>query len=307
MLDFRSTKISDRRWVLPLLEGACIPLCDYSFTTLYCWQNIYGQEICHHQGFLLVHVNSAFGEGYLWPVGSGDLAQAFRALEEDAAQRGEPLRIIAVLDEKRPCLEELFPGRIQWIDNRDNYDYLYDVNRLADLPGKKLHAKRNHIHRFHDLCPSWRFEALTPEDIPDCLRLDDLWYEDYLTRSSGEDALSVAQERSAMRIALENFVDLGLDGGLLRCDNSLLAYCLGSRITPEVYDIHFERARVDIQGAFPAINQEFAKWIRAHHPEVRYLNREEDLGHPGLRKAKLSYIPDLLVENFCAVIAAGAE
>ena len=308
MLEFKPTQLNDRQWVVPLLHAEAIPLGSYSFAALFCWQHVYEQKICRFEDRLLVHAKTAMGSAYLWPAGTGDPIPALRALEDDAAARGEPLRLIALMEQHRPILEKLYSGRMELFYNRDTYDYLYDINRLADLPGKKLHAKRNHIRRFKDHCPEGVFAPITQEDIPDCLALDRQWNEERLARSSNDpNEASLLQERSAMVVALENFSDLGLGGGLIRCHGEVLAFTLGSLLTPTVYDVHFERARSDFQGAFPVINQEFARWIREHYPDVKLIDREEDLGQPGLRKAKLSYGPDQLVENFCAVIQTAAE
>lgn len=303
MLNFQPTKVSDREWVIPFLQAEAIPLCSYSFAALYCWQNVYEQKICQFEDRLLIHANTAVGSGYLWPVGWGDPIPALRALEEDAAFRGEPLRFVGLIDQHLPILEKLYHGRMELVANRDACDYHYHIDRLADLPGKKLHAKRNHIRRFKDRCPEGVFAPLTIEDIPDCLALDQRWYEEHLSRAAEEpDDSSLLQERGALVRALENFHELGMDGGLIRCHGEVLAFTLGSLLTPTVFDVHFERAMADFQGAFPLVNQEFARYIRDHYPKVYYIDREEDMGQPGLRKAKLSYGPDRLQENVCAVI-----
>lgn len=308
MLKFRPTKLSDREWVFPLLQAEAIPLCSYSFSAFVCWQHVYQHRICRFENRLLVHAITVIGSAYLWPTGTGDPVPALRALAADAKEKGEPFRLVGILPEHLPILTQLFGASIEVLERRDNYDYLYDVNRLAELPGKKLHAKRNHIRRFRDKCPEGVFAPLTPKDIPDCLALDQLWYDEHLSRPEGEpDMESLLQERAALVTALEHFEGLGMDGGLIRCHGNVLAFTLGSRITQTVYDVQFERAMTDYQGAFPVINQEFARWIRETYPEVLFIDREEDLGEPGLRRAKLSYGPDRLVENFCVLIKGCAE
>lgn len=303
MLEFRPTKPSDREWVFPLLQAEAIPLCSYNFSTLYCWQHVYEQKVCQFEDRLLVHANTYLGSAYLWPCGTGDPIPALRALEADAALRGEPFRLVALIEEHWAILEQLYAGRMERFDNRNNYDYLYQIDRLADLPGKKLHAKRNHIRRFRDKCPEGVFSPLTAADIPDCLALDRLWYEERKFRFEGnseEDDL--LQERAALVKALEQIEELHMDGGLIRCQGQVLAFTLGSLLTPTVFDVQYERAMADYQGAFPMVNQEFARYIRECYPNVLYIDREEDLGQPGLRKAKLSYGPDRLVETFSVVI-----
>ena len=303
MLDFRPTKISDREWVLPLLQAQALPLCDYSFTPMFCWRHVYDQHICQFENRLMLRANTSIGSAYLWPVGSGDPVPALRALEADAESRGEPLRLVAVLEEHMPVLESPYAGRMEVIDAPESYDYLYDINRLADLPGKKLHAKRNHINRFRDNCPDMEFRPLTKEDIPDCLELDRRWYYDHLEKMGESADNSLLQERAALVMALEYYSELGMEGGIIRCGGQVLAFTLGSLLTPTVFDVNFERAMPDFQGAFPVINQEFSKWVREAYPQVKYIDREEDLGQPGLRKAKMSYGPDILMKNACVVIS----
>lgn len=305
MINFKPTEPSDRKWVLPLLQAEPIPLCSYTFSTLVCWQKVYHQEISRLDDRLLVHAITAMGSAYLWPVGTGDPIPALRALEADAKERGELFRLVGVTPVQLPILEQLYGDAVKVYERRDNYDYQYDINRLADLPGKKLHAKRNHIRRFRDNCPDGVFAPLTEADIPDCLALDQRWYEEHLARAEGdaaEQTESLLLERAALTTALEHFTELGMDGGLIRNHGTVLAFTLGSLLTPTVYDVQFERALADFQGAFPLINQEFARYIRDQYPQVELIDREEDLGSPGLRKAKLSYGPDRLMENLCIFI-----
>ena len=108
-------------------------------------------------------------------------------------------------------------------------------------------------------------------------------------------------EHRALVLALENREALGLDGIVLRWQEEILGFTLGALLTENVFDVHFERARGDIQGAYPAVNRSFARYIREKYPQVRYLDREDDMGLPGLRKAKESYYPDYLEVNFSAV------
>ena len=112
---------------------------------------------------------------------------------------------------------------------------------------------------------------------------------------------TLRDEGHALARAFRYYEDLGLSGLLLRTEGKVAAFTMGSPITPDTFDIHFEKAYSEMQGAYPLINREFARWIRARWPEVRYLNREDDMGVEGLRKAKESYYPDLMVEKHSAI------
>ena len=101
-------------------------------------------------------------------------------------------------------------------------------------------------------------------------------------------------------------VNLEMEGGLLRVNGQVVAFTMGSRVSDDTFDVQFEKALTQVEGAYPMINREFARWVRAHHPEIVYLNREDDMGEENLRKAKLSYHPDLLLEKYVAELKEGA-
>ena len=131
--------------------------------------------------------------------------------------------------------------------------------------------------------------------------------EEWYRRNAGEgesDMLddSLAEEAKAIRKGMEHFDTLKLEGGHIRAGGQVVAFTMGDKLHPnsDTYDVHFEKAFGDIQGAYAIVNREFARWVRAHHPEIRYLNREEDMDIEGLRKAKESYYPDLMVEKYLA-------
>ena len=307
MLDFRPPQLTDRDWILPLLAEESLPLCNYSFPVLYCWQDAYHFKLARAGDRLAVRLRSSLGHAYLWPVGRGDPRPALEAVAADAAAHGEPLRLIALTLYHRNWLADAFPGRFAFAETRDGFDYLYRTDRLADLPGKKLHAKRNHIHRLDDACPGWSWAPMTPEDVPACAAMDRLWHQDALARESGDGLTSLEEDHAAMSLALAHREAMGLEGVVLRWQGEVLAFALGAPLTETIFDVHFERARGDIQGTYAAVNRSFARYVREAHPGIRYLDREDDMGLPGLRKAKLSYYPDYLEENYCAVEAADPE
>ena len=300
MHTFRSPELSDRQWAVPLLAAAGCLGCEYNFDNIYLWSRAYPQKIARLGDRLLVQIQGKLGTSYLYPAGTGPLAPALAALGEDAAAHGVPLTLVCLTPQQRQRLEEDFPGRFSWQSDRDGWDYLYDVNRLADLGGKKLHAKRNHIHRFDEQFPDWSFEPITPDNVPECLELERAWSARRRLDEpeAGEESLS--EETVAVIEALYQMQPLALEGGLIRAGGKPLAFSLGSLTTPECFDVHFEKADGAIQGAYAVINREMARMVRDRHPQVRWLNREDDLGLEGLRKAKLSYYPDLLLEKHTA-------
>ncbi len=299
MLTFESPQFEDREWVQPLLAAEASPACEYNFANIYLWSRAYPQQIARLGDRLLVQIQGSLGLCYLYPAGGGPLAPAVDALANHAAANGVPLTLVCVTEDQRAALEEACPGRFAFEEDRGGFDYLYDVNRLADLPGKKLHAKRNHIRRFDEQFPDWLLEDITPANVPECVELERQWAA-IRQEEAGEDVNSVSEETVAVIEALYHMDKLGLEGALIRADGSPVAFSLGGFITPEVFDVNFEKSFGDIQGAYPAINRELARLIRGRHPQVKWFNREDDLGLEGLRKAKLSYYPDILLTKYTA-------
>lgn len=300
MIDFRTPQPSDKAWVDALLAQADYRGCDYNFTNLFVWSRAYGQEIAQVNGFLVTHLCGRMGCSYMYPAGSGDLAAAIDILAREADERRQPLRLVCLTTRQMEELDRLMPGRFAYEADRDGFDYLYDIDRLADLTGKKLHAKRNHINRFMDNNPSWVYEEITPQTLPECLKMDKEWYRRSMVREGAAEERDLGDEGIALRTAMDHYHALGLEGGLIRVYGEVVAFTMGDRLNSDTYDVHFEKAYGELQGAYAMINREFARWVRAKHPNVRYLNREDDMGVEGLRKAKESYYPDRMVEKYAA-------
>ena len=300
MIDFRTPQPSDKAWVDALLAQADYRGCDYNFTNLFVWSRAYGQEIAQVNGFLVTHLCGRMGCSYMYPAGSGDLAAAIDILAREADERRQPLRLVCLTTRQMEELDRLMPGRFAYEADRDGFDYLYDIDRLADLTGKKLHAKRNHINRFMDNNPSWVYEEITPQTLPECLEMDKEWYRRSMVREGAAEERDLGDEGIALRTAMDHYHALGLEGGLIRVYGEVVAFTMGDHLNSDTYDVHFEKAYGELQGAYAMINREFARWVRAKHPNVRYLNREDDMGVEGLRKAKESYYPDRMVEKYAA-------
>ncbi|MBS1382807.1 phosphatidylglycerol lysyltransferase domain-containing protein [Flavonifractor sp. DFI.6.63] len=301
MIDFHPPRLEEKPWVDELLRRADYRGCDYNFTNLFVWSRAYHQEIARVDDFLVTHVCGRMGCSFMFPAGGGDLASVIRKLEEEAAGRGEPLRLVCLTPRQMAELEEFFPGQFTFTADRDGYDYLYEIDRLADLGGKRLHAKRNHINRFMENNPSWTYEEITPESLGECLAMDKEWYRRSLAREGEAEERDLGDEGVALRQAMEHYQALGLEGGLIRVYGEVVAFTMGDLLNSDTYDVHFEKAYGELQGAYAMINREFARWVRGRHPNVRYLNREDDMGVEGLRKAKESYYPDQMVEKHTAM------
>lgn len=299
MIEFHDPTLKDREWISKRLAAEEERGSERGFASFLLWGPAYGRQVADVEGQLLSRVKGEKGFAYLWPVGEGTPEKALAQLEADAGSG--PLRFICLTQQEAEALERLRPGQFEIEPDRDSFDYLYTVEKLSDLAGRKLHSKRNHCKRFEENNPGWVYEQLCRETLGECLEMEEQWRLRSQEREGAGETQSISKEKKALLTAVEHFESLEMEGGLLRSEGRVVAFTMASRICADTMDVHFEKAYGEIQGAFAMINREFARWIRQYHPEVRYLNREEDMGLEGLRKAKESYYPDLLLEKYVAV------
>ena len=268
--------------------------CEYSFANLSIWGRQWAAFV---EGFLVLHSQFDRRSVYPFPLGQGNIVPVLEAIMEDARQRGILCCLTGLNEADCRLLAQHFPGKFRIQSDRNVFDYIYDINELADLKGRKFQKKRNHLNRFRENHPHWRTEPFAAAHLPAVRELLHDWYQH---RQQINPHGNYALERLALDRTLSDPDRLGMEGLVLYDGEQLLAFTLGSRLSADTYDIHFEKAREDVDGAYAAINQQFAFHLREMHPDIRFLNREDDMGLEGLRKAKLSYCPVKLMEKYWA-------
>lgn len=289
MLDFQKPELSDRPWIQELYEASGYRGAEYSFANLYLWSSFYG-EVARYGDFLCQRLHYKGIRQYLFPAGSGNFREVLDILWEDSRRDGHPFVLRSLTKDTMALLQELYPDAFVYKENRNAFDYLYEIDTLADLAGKKYQAKRNHINRFVEAHPDWYTEPVRADNLDVCRSILQKWLE---THDSEGD-------RRAMEKAFANYDTLGFEGLILYAEpGNAAGFSMGNRISRDTFDVNFEKSFADIQGAYPLINREFARYVRRTHPEVRYLNREDDMGLENLRKAKESYHP-VFLEKFTA-------
>ena len=294
MIKFQKLEPSRREAYLPYLAAAAHRGCGYSFANL----NMWGRQQAALVGGSLVLFSHFSGHTiYPFPAGAGDPGPALDAIIQDSRLRGIPCRITGMTEADTQTLERLYPGRFRFHCDRDGFDYVYDINDLADLRGRKFQPKRNHVNRFLLEYPDATVEPLDGGNMEECRTLVEDWYR---RRSLEEPLEDLHLEKTAMRRAFRCYRELGMEGLLLRAGGRAVAMTMGSFLGEDTVDVHFEKADTQVPGAYAAINRAFARYIREKYPRVRFLNREDDTGSPGLRKAKLSYQPHHLIEKYWA-------
>jgi hypothetical protein len=290
-LNFQPVTINDRDTLQSFFRTAPFRNCDFSFANIFCWKHLYNTNFAIEDGTLYIRFQVSDGiPGYLFPLGWSDLRHALDRIGSDAGARQTPLRLYAITREMFDLIETAYPEQFIYQSNRAWSEYIYSTEDLISLAGKKYQPKRNHINRFIRTY-EWEYLPVTREIIPDCLKL----YRRWCAENGGcESDTSLIEECKATHIAFQNFEQLGLTGGALRVNGEILAYSYGQPLGGDTFGVHAEKSLYEIEGGFAMINRQFAE----HNCKpYKYTNREEDLGLESLRKAKLSYIPRILLEK----------
>ncbi len=281
MIDFRTPLLNDKERFEHYTVNSSQLGCDVSFATTYLWRIRYDIRIAFSQDtcFKAYYKNGQVA-GYSFPITTGDKKRAAEEVLLDAKERGIRPVIGLLNEENARFLKDTYDDRVRIEEERDAADYIYRREDLATLSGKKYHAKRNHISRFLRLYgDDYSVEELNERNLSDALSVCERWQRD--NDDTGE--------FSAIKEALGHLFELSMFGLVLYVGENPVAMTLASAINSDIADVSFEKA-VDIDEAYAVINNEFAK----HFDTFTYLNREEDLGVEGLRKAKLSYHPEIL-------------
>ena len=284
--------------------------CDLSFANLISWKYLYNTQFAIVNDYLVFRFHYNRHLAYMMPVAKPQpqedgtfkvkpcdecSIEVIKAIRDDSIAMGHPFLMMGVCNYMRDLIEQRFPDTFDIKPNRDFADYIYTREKLVNLSGKKLQSKRNHINKFKSLYPNYEYRALTPDLIPQCLALEKQWRKvskDDTDETDLDEGLS--EELRSMTRAFNRWDRLGLVGGTIWVDNKLVAFTFGCPINQTTFDVCVEKADVNYEGAFTIINQEFVK----HLPEKYfYINREEDMGDEGLRRAKESYKPDILLEK----------
>ncbi len=298
MIDFKKISIEDKQWINPLLKASDYSGCHHNFGNLIAWADVNKTYVAKVNDYLVVKAEMGNGEkGYFYPAGSGDKKSVIEELISDASSNNQKLIFLGLSPENKEELNNLFLDKFIFEEYRDEFDYVYLLEKLVSLSGKKLHSKRNHINVFKKN-NEWSFETITAEKLKECWEMNEKWC---IEQDCKEDE-SLTAENCATKLFFKHFNEIGLDGGIIRVDGNIVAYTLGERLNSDTYVIHIEKAYKSIQGAYPMINREFAAWINEQYPDIVYINREEDMGLEGLRKAKLSYYPVKMEEKFRAYL-----
>lgn len=267
---------------------------DFSYGGVYMWINYFHYEYAIVADTLFIKgrvENDRTRTAFSLPIGRLPLAASVAILKQYCHEAGIPLLFSAVPEEYAETFRALGASSVEPLE--DWSDYLYDASQLASLSGKKMAKKRNHVHQFENACPDWSIEPLTPENASEALAFMDIF------DGEGDNTPAARAERLMTRRLINHFSECPelMEGALLRAGEKVCAFTIGD-IKDDTLFVHVEKATRVVPGSYEAVNAYFARMMIEKYPQLKYINREDDAGDEGLRRAKQSYHPLTLLRKY---------
>lgn len=287
-MDFHYPTLSDKEAVQKIFDKDTTDCCEYCFGNIFMWSDVYKNKINTENG---IFISKTFKDSfYCYPRGNGDKKSVIKSIIE----KDKNVQFYGLTEKDKDELDKLFPKEFEFFEDRDAFEYIYKTEDLAFLRGKKYHSKKNHTSYFEKNF-NWHYEAITPENIYRCVIMNDQWERLNEKKAPTE----IESEHEAINKAFKSFFDLELYGGILFVENEAVAFTFGEKLNSYTFCTHVEKAYANFRGAYQMINRELAASLLGKY---EFINREEDTGSEGLRSAKLSYHPEILLKKYTAVL-----
>ncbi len=269
---------------------------ELTFTNFFMWRKSYNVRYAEVSGCLVIISRyRSFPYTVYFPIGDGNKKAALDEVISFFKNKNKDFQIRLSGENEIEMLNSFYPDEFEVIEDTDSFDYIYNIDDLSKLSGKKYHAKRNFINRFENSY-NYSYYTMMPKDKADCVSLFEKWYAEKKDSVPG-----LSESHEAVCELLENWEKLDITGGCIRVDGEMVAFSFGEPLNKEkkTVVIHLEHADTAFDGAFPMINKQFLinEW-----KDYRFANREEDMGLEGLRKAKQSYYPCRMAKKYYAKV-----
>ena len=291
MLNFQELKWQDKNFYDKFFDVSPVHYAEYSFLNLFAWRHAYPIEFAEAGENLLWMRSGGPLSGTFGPVGNweavSDWEKVLSCFKTGDVIYDVPAGVKNIL-ENRPNLK--------FTHDRDQDDYVYSVKDLTELKGKAFAHKRNRVRAFLDGY-EWDYYDLTPDYFEELIDFQERWRIHRDLTLNQDEAESLYNEDFAIKAVLEKWNDFKTAGGILKVDEKIIAYTIANRLDDKNLDVMFEKAFPEYTGSYQAINYLFLKNYAAP-AGYEFANREEDMGEPGLREAKLSYNPITMLEKF---------
>lgn len=288
-LVFNPVTINDVDVIKPYLYMDNSQCSDYTCGIAFMWKDFLSLEFCVSEDTLFLKSTIKSRERFYMPCGKGDFHRSVLKIIDYCEDRQIIPEFMSLSQQHVDEFKRHFSVEIK--ENRDYSDYIYDAKALATLAGRKYHKKRNHISSFKKKYPDFSFEKLEAKDLDEICAFFKAFSEKYPPKDSSEKT-----ERECALYGLVNMDKLGFIGAVLKVENKIIAFTYGE-IKGNMAIIHVEKADREFDGAYTVINKEFATLCLDKY-NVAWINREDDSGEEGLRKAKLSYYPSHLAMKY---------
>ncbi|MBJ2190165.1 MULTISPECIES: phosphatidylglycerol lysyltransferase domain-containing protein [Duncaniella] len=292
-LRFRPLTLSDVDKLRPFFSQACCRTCDFTVGGMFMWTDYFDYTYCIFNDTLFIKgvtEDDVTRPAFSIPVGKMGIEESVNILLEHCRREGCELIFSAVPEAYVAPLQALGAKSVEKLEGWS--DYLYDAQALATLSGKKLNKKRNHVNRFEAENPGYTFEPLTPDLLP---AVREFFNATHLPLS--KPALADIERAQVMHV-LDNLDAYGFEGAVLSTpSDGIVAFTLGEVKGDTLYT-HIEKMNHEVVGAGETVNKLFAAMMTERQPGLIYINREEDVGDPGLRHAKESYHPSELLDKY---------
>ena len=291
MLEFKPISLEDREKIENYFNFLEEPFCDFTFGNLFCWSVVENTKIAFLNNFLFIRFSDNEKLYYTFPLGNGEIKNAINLIIEDAEINNKEFQFVCLNKKQSEILKEIFKEKIKINKNRDAFDYVYSVEKLSTLSGRKYHSKKNHFNSFKNNY-NFIYEEINENNLQDCISFANEWY------SETESTPPLLKEQKVLIKAFENYFKLNLIGAIIKINEKIVAFCVGEKMYKEnIFCTHFEKASSEFEKAYTVINKLFSE-LSINNFE--FVNREDDAGIEGLRKAKLSYYPEFILEKYYA-------
>lgn len=257
------------------------------------WQDIYGITWAEEEGVLFIKGGGVTESPFMLPPFAGKDAKFVDGLQmakEWFKENQIPFLLKGVNPIMMERMQKLCPDCYEFTPDRDNFEYIYRTEDMITLSGKKLRQKKNHLNQFRMQYSNYEYMPIDENTIPLCREAAAQWVETHHEEG-------IEDELTAINLLFDHWDALGLVGGCIKLFGRVEAFTIGEMLNEHMALIHIEKANPTIRGLYQAINNEF---IRHEFAETQFINREEDMGLPGLRMAKESYNPDHFAEKYDA-------
>lgn len=299
MLNYKPFVFEDKQLIDEIVSKSGVQSSDYPFVNNFLWKDFLLLKRIDSDEFFSVY--SQKKQSYLFPIlnkdnenNSNKLLKIINVLKNEAYNKNINFKFYGLTSNMKNKLEEVMPGKFAYTLVSSSSDYIYNIEDLINLKGKKYHSKRNFVNNFKLNYFNWEYKKLDKIMLQECLKIDESWLE----YKNDENEL-LNYEAKMINLALEYFEELGLFGGAILVNGKIIGFSLGYKINDNIMDNVIEKALIEYKGVYSILLQQFLSHLEEN---FKYVNREEDLGLENLRKAKLSLHPCSILEKYEAVL-----